>query len=319
MGNYDSTTVQATRPPLTRPADFFAFWAETHDLLARTPPDPRLGMAVTTSDGNRITPIRFASLGGGDIQGFFIASEGAGGGGRRPLIVTTHGYNSHCNPVLDARHVTACGADLLCFDVRGFGLSRAACEVDSRGYILTGLSDPRTSILRGAVCDYVRAAEVGVLLKAGGGGTVFHGRSFGGALAIMAQAVKPSADYVVAAVPTFGWTDGRRRLATAGSIREVNDHLQHRPADEAAMLRTLAYFDTVNFADRIGCDTLVGVGMLDDVVPPATVYAIANHMAPRPQVMELPVSHSDLLEERHWVNFDRRWTARVAGLAAARD
>ena len=309
--------VQATRPPLSRPDDFFEFWAETRALLVRTPPNPRLGMAVTTSDGNRITPIRFASLGGCDIQGFFIASEGAGGGGRRPLIVTTHGYNSHCNPVLDARHVTACGADLLCFDVRGFGLSRTACAVDPAGYVLTGMTDPRTSILRGAVCDYVRAAEVGALLQAGAGGMVFHGRSFGGALAIMAQVVAPRADYLVAAVPTFGWTDGRRRLATDGSMREVNDYLERQPGEEVAVLRTLAYFDTVNFADRIGCDALVGVGMLDDVVPPATVYAIANHMAPRPQVMELPVSHTELLEERHWVNFDRRWTARVASILGA--
>ena len=213
--------------------------------------------------------------------------------------------------MLDARHVTASGADLLCFDVRGFGLSRAACAVDPEGYILTGLTDPRTSILRGAVCDYIRAAEVGLLLQAGAGGTVFHGRSFGAALAIMAQGIAPRADYLVAAVPTFGWTDGRRRLATGGSTREVNDYLERRPADEAAVLRTLAYFDTVNFADRIGCDALFGVGLHDEVVPPATVYAIANHMTPRPQIMELPVSHTELLEERHWVKFDRRWTSRA--------
>lgn len=214
--------------------------------------------------------------------------------------------------MLDARHAAACNADLLCFDIRGCGLSRSAREAESAGYVLTGLGDPRTSILRGAVCDYVRAAEVGALLDAGGGGTIFHGRSFGAALAIMAQAVAPRADYLVAAVPAFGWTAGRRRLATAGSTREVNDYLARRPETEAAALRTLAYFDTVNFADRIGCEALVGVGLRDTVVPPATVYAIANHMAPRPRVMELPVSHTDLLEERHWAEFDRRWTARVA-------
>ena len=308
-------TAKATRPPLTRPDDFFAFWTETRDLLARTPANPRLGVAVTTADGHRIAPIRFASLGGGDIQGFFIESKAADGDGRRPLVVTTHGYNSHCNPVLDARHVTASGAHLLCFDIRGFGLSRTACAVDPDGYILTGLGDPRTSILRGAVCDYIRAAEVGALLQAGRGGTVFHGRSFGAALAIMAQAVAPRADYLVAAVPTLGWADGRRRLATGGSTLEVNDYLARRPAAEAAAMGTLAYFDTVNYADRIGCDALVGVGLHDTVVPPATVYAITNRMTPRPEVMELPVSHTELLEERHWVKFDRRWTTHVRDLA----
>ena len=275
-------------------------------------------MAVTTTDGNRITPIRFASLGGADIQGFFIASEAGAGDRRRPLVVTTHGYNSHSNPVLDARHVAASGADLLCFDIRGFGLSRAACAVDPGGYILTGIGDPRTSILRGAVCDYVRAAEVGALLQAGGGGAVYHGRSFGGALAIMAQGVAPRADYLVAAVPTLGWAAGRRKLATGGSTLEVNEHLARCPAAEAAVMRTLACFDTVNYADRVACEALVGVGLHDTIVPPATVYAIANRMRPTPEVMELPVSHTDLPEERHWVQFDQRWTAHVAGMSAVR-
>ena len=53
--------------------------------------------------------------------------------------------------MLEARHTATCGADLFCFDVRGFGLSRSACPVDPGSHILTGLSDPHTSILRGAV------------------------------------------------------------------------------------------------------------------------------------------------------------------------
>ena len=308
--------VRATRPPLTRPGDFFAFWAATLEALARTPPNPRFGIAVTSPEGARVLPVRFTSLGGCDVQGFLVTPDAARGdgapAGRRPLVVTTHGYNSQCNPVLEARHAAACRADLFCFDVRGFGLSRGGCAADPRGYVLTGLRDPRTSILRGAVCDFVRAAEVGALLQAGGGGTVFHGRSFGGSLALMAQVVSGAADYLALAVPTFGWTAGRRRLVRGGSGLEINEHLARHPADEAAMLRTLAYFDTVNFADRVRCRALLGIGLHDEVVPPATVYAIANHMVPRPEVMELPVSHTDDPEERHWVRFDKRWTAAVA-------
>ena len=68
----------------------------------------------------------------------------------------------------------------------------------------------------------------------------------------------------------------------------------------------------MHFADRVGCPALVGVGAFDEVVPPATVYAVANHMAPAPEILELPVSHTDRLDERRWVEFDRRWTAEVA-------
>ena len=327
--------VRATRPPLARPDGFFPFWRETLAALAGVPADPRPGLGVTSPEGARIVPVRFASLGGCDVQGFLITRGGAaaeppagrppaatahGGRGRseppagRPLVVTTHGYNGRCNPVLEARHTAACGADLFCFDVRGFGLSRGACPVDPRGYVLTGLADPRASILRGAVCDYVRAAEVARLLGAGRGAVAFHGRSFGGALAMLAQGLTGRADYLAAALPTFGWAEGRRRLVTRGSGREVNDHLARHPRLEAAATATLRYFDTVNVADRITCPALIGVARRDDVVPAATVYAVANHMDPPPEIVELPVGHSTDEEERRWIDFDARWTGAVAAL-----
>ena len=320
MSGYDAPAIRATRPPLTRPDGFFPFWRDTLAALGRVPANPRLGLAVTSPEGASITPVRFASLGACDIQGFLVAADDSddhaatGLPARRPLVVTTHGYNGQCNPVLEARHTATCGADLFCFDVRGFGLSRSACRVDPHGHILTGLTDPLTSILRGAVCDYVRAAEVALLLGAGGRGLVFHGRSYGGALALLAQGLTSRADYLAVALPTFGWIDGRRRLVTRGSGQEVNDHLARNPRLESAAMATLRYFDTVNVADRIACPTLIGVAQRDEVVPAATVYAIANHMDPPPEIVELPVGHSTDEEERRWLDFDERWTAAVAAL-----
>jgi cephalosporin-C deacetylase-like acetyl esterase len=77
-------------------------------------------------------------------------------------------------------------------------------------------------------------------------------------------------------------------------------------------MHTLSYFDTINFANRVHCRALVGVGLRDEIVPPETVYAIVNHMSPRPDVVELPVSHSQEQEESRWEEFDQRWAAEVA-------
>ena len=41
-------------------------------------------------------------------------------------------------------------------------------------------------------------------------------------------------------------------------------------------------------------------------------------MAPAPEVLELPVSHTEFVDERRWVEFDDRWTAEVARMAARR-
>ena len=329
MADDDSTpmadTVRETRPPITRRGDFRRFWRETLEELARTDPEPRIGVAVTSAEGARIVPVKFASLGGCDIQGFLLTGAPVPGSPvsspsvrARPVVITSHGYNSQCNPVLEARHTVACKADLFCFDVRGFGLSRAACDVGPDGYVLTGITDPRRSILRGAVCDYIRAAEVARRLESGDGGVVFHGRSFAGALAVVAQAVTQMARFLAVAVPSFGWATGRRLLVKAGSGHEINDYVERHPSHEDAVMETLSYFDPVNAADRIGCRSIVGVGRQDDVVPAATVYAIANHMSPPPEIIELPVSHSEDSDERHWTRFDDRWTAEVAALQPGR-
>lgn len=60
--------------------------------------------------------------------------------------------------------------------------------------------------------------------------------------------------------------------------------------------------------------SLVGVGLRDEIVPPETEYTIVNHMSPRPDVVELPVSHSRELEESRWEEFDRRWTSEITRL-----
>jgi cephalosporin-C deacetylase-like acetyl esterase len=69
----------------------------------------------------------------------------------------------------------------------------------------------------------------------------------------------------------------------------------------------LSYFDTVSFADRIRCPTLVGLGLKDHVVPAKTVYAIANHLAGPHEIMEFPVSHSDHPDEQLWRRFEAKW------------
>ena len=308
------------RPPITRPEDFDGFWAETLAALRRVPCDYEIGTIAPAPEGATLAPVRFRSLDDVWIQGFLLTREpslGDAAAARRPLVITTHGYNSQSNPAAEARHV-ARGVDMFGFDVRGFGLSRAACSVDPGGYVLTSLRAPETSILRGAVCDYIRAAELGILLH--GSPTqheTFHGRSFGGGLAVMAQALSHIASYLAVAVPTFGWAAGRRALVKKGSGHEVNEYLATGRSTEADVMRTLNYFDTINFADRVGCRALVGVGSRDDVVPAETVYAVVNHMVPPPEVLELPVSHSTDLEEARWQEFDRRWVAETLAMSSS--
>ena len=95
----------------------------------------------------------------------------------------------------------------------------------------------------------------------------------------MAEALAGVADLLAVAVPTFGWAEGRRLLASAGSAAEINRYLERRPEHAAEdLMVVLRYFDPVNFAGQVVCPTLVGVGMVDEVVPAPTVLAIADRL-----------------------------------------
>ena len=75
----------------------------------------------------------------------------------------------------------------------------------------------------------------------------------------------------------------------------------------------LRYFDAVNFAGMVSCETLIGLGLNDPVVPAETVYSIANHLAAPWEIMEFPVSHTALPEEQRWEEFETRWLALGRG------
>jgi cephalosporin-C deacetylase len=101
------------------------------------------------------------------------------------------------------------------------------------------------------------------------------------------------ADLLAVAVPTFGWAEGRRLLASSGSAAEINRYLERRPEHAAEdVMVVLRYFDPLNFAGQVVCPALVGAGLVDPVVPAPTVLAIADHLGGPAEVLRFPVSHS---------------------------
>ncbi len=59
----------------------------------------------------------------------------------------------------------------------------------------------------------------------------------------------------------------RSLFAKEGSGGEINRYLEAHPEREEDLMTVLSYFDPMNFANDVRCPTLVGLGLLDDVVP----------------------------------------------------
>jgi len=288
------------KPNSSKPVDFERFWSKTKEELLSLPLDIQQEPSGTEKGGCALTNLSFLSLGNKRIQGYALQWQNSE---PRPLIVHAHGYMSQAEVRWDWAQQ---GFNIVGVDIRGFGRSRSAVPQHSKwGYVLTGIESPEQSVLRGAVCDYAQAVRVaqeifrGKLSK-----LVLQGFSFAGGLALMAEYVLQAADLLVVGVPTFGWAEGRKFFAQSGSGQEINHFLKMHPEYEEDTMLVLRYFDTVNFAGSITCPTLVGLGIKDSVVPAYTVYAIANHLSGPHEIMEFPVSHTDLPEEQHWKKFE---------------
>lgn len=294
---------EASRPPLTRPEDFESFWENTRAELGRTPPLVSREPLGSKDPAFEFERLAFDSLGGVRVFGYAIRAKDHT---PRPLVVHSHGYGGGLIPMW---HWARAGVQVIGVQTRGYGRSRDALPSPSPwGYVLTGIQSPGEHVLRGAVCDYMRAVEVGrEIFSTLVSRTVLTGGSFAGGLAVMAEAVMQVADFLVVAVPSFGWTDGRRLLVEEGSGREVNRYLEAYPEQEEDVMRVLSYFDPMNFAPHVRCPSLVGVGLEDNVVPAPTVYAIANHLGGPHEVVRLPVSHTDRPEEKLWQRFEAHW------------
>lgn len=291
-------------PVSAAPKDFARFWETTLEQLKSVPVElAREGSSSQRFPELTLEDISFASLGGARIHGYFLRPNK---GRDCPLVVHAHGYGSQCEVQWGWG---SAGFAVIGIDVRGYGRSADALPNPSRwGYVLTGIGSPEKSVLRGAVCDYLRAAHVGrALLGPHYRQTVFYGRSFGGGLAVMAEGVGQTADLLAVGVPTFGWAEGRHFFVKDGSGQEINAYLRRYPDHTEDVMLVLRYFDSTHFARLVRCPALVGIGLQDVVVPAKTVYAISNQLRGPIEIMEFPFSHTDRPEEKLWDAFEARW------------
>jgi cephalosporin-C deacetylase len=290
-------------PPLKRAPDFGSFWEKTRVELGRVAPNASRYPLGSEDPALGFERLDFASLGGARVSGYAIRWEDDA---PRPMVVHSHGYEGELDPMW---HWARAGVNVVGVEARGYGRSRDALPSPSPwGYVLTGIESPEEHVLRGAVCDYVRAVEVGrEIFGASVSRRVLHGASFAGGLAVMAEAVMQVADLLVVAVPSFGWAEGRRFLVEEGSGAEINRYLEAHPEREDDVMVVLSYFDPMNFAGAVRCPTLVGLGLEDNVVPAPTVYAIVDRLGGVHQVVRLPVSHTERPEEKLWERFEAYW------------
>jgi cephalosporin-C deacetylase len=115
-----------------------------------------------------------------------------------------------------------------------------------------------------------------------------HGGSQGGYQTLVIAGLHPAVTAFAASVPAGCDHTGKQAKRAPGWPNWASRTWQKK--DYEKMLETSRYFDAVNFAARIKCPGIIGVGLIDTTCPPEGVLAACNKIQGPHKVILLPMS-----------------------------
>ena len=166
------------------------------------------------------------------------------------------------------------------------------------GYLTNGLDNRDNYYMRHVYVACARALDYLTSLPEWDGRNAFvQGGSQGGALALITAALDPRVSACVANHPALsdmaGYLDNR-----AGGYPHF-PRLNSRLTPEK--VKTLEYYDVVNFARRITCPVFLTWGFNDNVCPPTTSYIVWNMITSPKESLITPINE-------HWTSSETNYS-----------
>ncbi|MDX6597306.1 MAG: hypothetical protein QOE87_1193 [Gaiellales bacterium] len=314
--------LEAHRCRVPEPPGLDAFWERTLDEAravatpARFAPyRPEVYGALAVDD------VTFSGFGGDPIRGWFLRPRAA----TRPLpcLVTYIGYGGGRTFPVDHALYAAAGHAVLVMDSRGQGgewlpgatgdPGAGASGAEHPGVMTRGIGSPETYYFRRLYTDAVRALETaGEHPLVDADRIAVNGFSQGGGLSLAAAALAPGlVRLCMADMPYLCDIERGAQVAPEAPYTELTRYLELHPERHDEITATLRHVDCALLASRIRARCIVGVGLMDPICPPSTVYAAYNAITAPKELCVFPYG----THEQPWTHRERCLAEFTAELA----
>jgi cephalosporin-C deacetylase len=166
----------------------------------------------------------------------------------------------------------------LSFNLFGESSFHQEAYTPARGYFAEGIESPSSWVFRRLYIDSSRAFKALLRLESVSLAGVM-GMSQGAGISVWLGAFCPDVRCVVADMPFLA---GARGILSGNyyryPIKEIVDYIGDTPARREEVLRTMAFYDTVNVATRCQTPTLVTAGKKDPSVRPDQAEAVFREL-----------------------------------------
>lgn len=273
--------------PLTKAADFEAFWSSTLETYLPKGTAPVLVDYPTPMKLVDVKDVTVAGFNGDPIKGWFLVSRSADA--QTPCIIMYDGYGGGRGLPNEWLFWVNAGYRVLVMDTRGqgggFRLSDTADGAYPRGpqtpgFMTQGILNRDDYFYRRVFIDAVAFIDAARQMPGVNPDRIIvAGGSQGGGISLAAASLSNNVFAAMPDVPFLCNYKKATEMVDTYPYHEITLFCRVHRDKIDQVFSTLSYFDCMNLVTMATAPALISIGMHDPVCPPDTIFAMRNNYA----------------------------------------